>query len=610
MAGVQNLKALFEKSNDSTSPDRGRSGAISAAGLETPTRPLSKVRTSFVSVERTGHRSVSLESSRNIRSLSINESEKPNGLALYNNVKKTLVDEPTLSTAPSIGVKKASHIINNGVKENDIKKSKESSVILTSKDSTSKVKAFQADRLSKSEASPLSIKKNTPSISKKGSQRSPVTPSRPKINDKKLAETKSSIKSTLSKTDSNSLNRSQIGNHSSHAKKQAREASQPVRVKKLTPKSPTRPVKLPASLTTHTASSSSKTSRTSPSISNHQTLRRVSSNFQPITSSQRRMSIASNISLMPKAQIKKKPSNIHLSESGKKLSVQSTAPESATTKLSFLDRMTRPTASTSSKIIEKSTTINKKSSNTRPTAINGTKNLSSKKDTQKIPSIVKKERKKDVSAIKNTDESISDVSKKSLTQPSSDSIKGEHVEAMDKNFSKLDKEERTECTKVTTAFEENLVTENESQKTQNLNVQNEKTELEISTEIDEINVTAVKTKQENSGSFESEPEIKIEQLNTEEPNIADKISLDTDIKHEQLINSQIISGVESKELSSFKSGSNEVSDSIQNLTQFGSLDALNRIVPLALPSPSHFESYGSDAFPSPISIKCGSFEGS
>ncbi|RKF55115.1 hypothetical protein OnM2_092032 [Erysiphe neolycopersici] len=606
MAGVQNLKALFEKPKDSISPDRGRSGAISATGLETPSRPLSKVRTSFVSVERTGHRSVSLEGSRNIRSSSINENQKPNGLAIHNNDKSSRVGEPTLSAAFSTGGKKTAYIMNDEERENNIKKAKEISVILTSKDSTAKIKAFQADRLTKFEASPLSITNTTSSTSKKGIQRSPATP---RINDIKVIETKSSRQSTLSKADDKSVNRSQIGNFPSHGKKQSQEASKPVRVKKLTPKSPTRPVKLPASLTTHTASSSSKTSRASPSTLSHQTLRRVSSNFQQSTNSQRRMSISSNISLMPKVQIKKKPSNIHLAESSKKPPVQSTVPPDATTKLSFLARMTRPTASTSSKIIEKTTTPSKKSSYTRPTAKNAIKNIS-KQETKKISSNVKREKKRDIPATKNIDASISDVSKKSLTQSNSNSIKAKHDEAMDRNFSKLDEQERIECTKITSTSEETLVIENANQETEILDAQNKKIELVNTTDNDELNNSTFYPQQENSGSFESDPEIKIEQLNTEELNSADETSPNSDIKQEQSMNPQISSDVEFKEQSSFKSDTNGLSESLQKLTQNGSIDALNIIATLPLPSPSHFESYGSDAFPSPISMKCGSFEDS
>ncbi|POS83018.1 hypothetical protein EPUL_004342 [Erysiphe pulchra] len=555
MAGVQNLKALFEKSNDSTSPDRGRSGASSAAGLETPSRPLSKVRTSFVSVERPGHRSVSLESSRNIRSLSINENEKPNGLALHNNDKKKWVGETTPSTAPSTVVKKVASKVNDEERENDIKKAKEISAVLTSKDSTTRIKAFHADRLSKTDASPIFNKNSASSTSSKGLQRNPATPNH-RINDIKVIETKSSRKSTFSNSDSNSVNRSQIGNLSSHGKRLSQEASQPVRVKKLTPKSPTRPVKLPASLTTHTASSSSKTSRASPSVSSHQTLRRVSSNFQQSTSSQRRMSIASNVSSMPKAQIKKKPSNIHIAETGKKPPGQSIVPQDATTKLSFLARMTRPTASTSSKVIEKSATTSKKASSTRPIASNGIKNISLKQENKKVSSNGKREKKQNIPTTK----------------------KYRYLNKMKlwiKKFSKLDDEERKECTNIITIPKENLVIENDNQEKEILNSESKKTELVNTTDNEKLSNSAVKPQQENSGSLKTELETNIKKLNTEVLNSTDKTSLDSSIKQEQLMDSRISSDVGSKELSSFNSDTNGVSDSLQKLTQNGSLDALS-----------------------------------
>ncbi|MCJ1427164.1 hypothetical protein MMC29_005067 [Sticta canariensis] len=52
---VNNLRAMFEQNQDSTSPpSRGRSPAGSEALIGDNSRPLSKVRTSFVSVERIG----------------------------------------------------------------------------------------------------------------------------------------------------------------------------------------------------------------------------------------------------------------------------------------------------------------------------------------------------------------------------------------------------------------------------------------------------------------------------------------------------------------------------------------------------------------------------
>lgn len=53
--GVRNIRAMFEAKKESTSPpSRGRSPVGSEGGRSTGSRPISKVRTSFVAVERSG----------------------------------------------------------------------------------------------------------------------------------------------------------------------------------------------------------------------------------------------------------------------------------------------------------------------------------------------------------------------------------------------------------------------------------------------------------------------------------------------------------------------------------------------------------------------------
>ncbi|WYZ43844.1 hypothetical protein EsH8_VII_000280 [Colletotrichum jinshuiense] len=73
MSAVKNLRAMFEQKNDTSPPDRGRSPGLSSNGTETPppsARPLSKIRTSFVAVEKDGRmglrRDPSNESSRSL----------------------------------------------------------------------------------------------------------------------------------------------------------------------------------------------------------------------------------------------------------------------------------------------------------------------------------------------------------------------------------------------------------------------------------------------------------------------------------------------------------------------------------------------------------------
>ncbi|KAI8155893.1 hypothetical protein K4K49_007771 [Colletotrichum sp. SAR 10_70] len=77
MSAVKNLRAMFEQKQDASPPDRGRSPGLSSNGTETPpppARPLSKIRTSFVAVEKDGRvglrRDPSNESSLSQRRLS------------------------------------------------------------------------------------------------------------------------------------------------------------------------------------------------------------------------------------------------------------------------------------------------------------------------------------------------------------------------------------------------------------------------------------------------------------------------------------------------------------------------------------------------------------
>ncbi|KAG5812968.1 hypothetical protein H9Q74_003775 [Fusarium xylarioides] len=84
MSQVKNLRAMFENKGDTSPPDRGRSSGASTpvqgsgtgnSGTESPVRPLSKVRTSFVAIEKDGRiglrRDPSYESSVSRRRLSM-----------------------------------------------------------------------------------------------------------------------------------------------------------------------------------------------------------------------------------------------------------------------------------------------------------------------------------------------------------------------------------------------------------------------------------------------------------------------------------------------------------------------------------------------------------
>ncbi len=129
------------------------------------------------------------------------------------------------------------------------------------------------------------------------------------------------------------------------------------------PRSPTRPIKLPASLTAHTASSGSKTSATAPpTTSSRRSLSRASGNSQATNPNQKHPNLArspSHASTLPRqpSTLKKGHSRPSLGPppSQKQTSIQS-VPHVAVADEGFLARMMRPTTSSASKTAEKVTT--------------------------------------------------------------------------------------------------------------------------------------------------------------------------------------------------------------------------------------------------------------
>ncbi|KAK4032822.1 hypothetical protein C8A01DRAFT_40734 [Parachaetomium inaequale] len=64
MSAVKNLRAMFEQKGETSPPDRGRSPGIPhGAGSDSP-RPLSKIRTSFVAIEKDGRMGIQREGSQ------------------------------------------------------------------------------------------------------------------------------------------------------------------------------------------------------------------------------------------------------------------------------------------------------------------------------------------------------------------------------------------------------------------------------------------------------------------------------------------------------------------------------------------------------------------
>ena len=167
--GVRNLLARFEaKSENTPPPSRGRSPVSSERGRSTSSRPLSKVRTSFVAVERSGQMGPVL----GVRKLSEGEmAPMGNGNGEVKDTTTRTEDshkeslkangttdpEATHSTAPLPDVAEEDTV--NGVKENTPTSNKSKGAEASSVSSMApKDGSEEADSANASEASPLARK--------------------------------------------------------------------------------------------------------------------------------------------------------------------------------------------------------------------------------------------------------------------------------------------------------------------------------------------------------------------------------------------------------------------------------------------------------------------
>ncbi|CAD6504583.1 BgTH12-00091 [Blumeria graminis f. sp. triticale] len=380
--GVQTLRAMFEQSSNASSPDRGRSGDNSAGIGETPQRPLSTVRTSFVKVERNGHS----HNQSGIRKDISNESNtlQRNSITKESN-KKNLLNTPIIK----------SNVLVRGAHENDRKNSKKLEKELETKgDEKSRTSVTKSpttlnslakrpknvvDKASLKTVSSLSHSKTkkSPMYPQNVLPKSPATPSRRTQEDKDpiTKQNKVSVTKTSSRNLPNSPKEStprSTGRMKSHASPSRIQS----RFQKPQPKSPTKPVKLPTSLTTQTASSSSKVSRAvTKTETSHDTLGKL----QNPSRSSRRLSISSRGSSALKGD-NSRPS-LGLGELSRKSSRQSLVSHVATDE-SFLARMMRPTTSSASKSAEKPLPIKQIKPVSRPATKNGLR-ITTKAQTKK-----------------------------------------------------------------------------------------------------------------------------------------------------------------------------------------------------------------------------------
>merc|ERR1712093_692204 len=376
---------------------------LGGASTGTSPRPLSKVRTSFVTVVGTGgqqglglKRDMSGEPSMQKRRPSFSIDEEDNPMATLE--RKTSIATEKEARKNSSAIEET--IPENALQESDTKLSSGSDQRKDHIKPTAKVeekkptsgtnghangtskpaakpveKSKPVEKKQMSRPPPISTAKSAaaPKLSpKKTKEPVPRTPTTPGMSRSKELPTKTPDKKSEKKVEKKSSRASLAPSHTSKpASKPPTAAAQGAAAKtripasppqpgfhKPRPKSPTRPVKLPASLTAHTASSGSKTA-TGAVPPPRQPLSRASGNVQSTNSLQahhtstRSPSRASTTTT--KSTLTRKPSTLKSGSSRpslgpppgalKKQPSRQSLPSSAPADDSFLARMMRPTTS-------------------------------------------------------------------------------------------------------------------------------------------------------------------------------------------------------------------------------------------------------------------------
>ncbi|TAQ91185.1 hypothetical protein B7494_g560 [Chlorociboria aeruginascens] len=382
MSGVRNLRAMFENKEQSTSPpDRGRSpsGSIAPGSSGTSPRPLSKVRTNFVTVERSGQLGMGLRRDNS-------SDPSPMGRRTSFSADGAANEKTELSVGTDLDTKKKT--TEQAMPEFAIKTPATEEEKQLAEDSKKAEEATPAGKVEVKKASPM--ESQNPTISTKSSTISnghtsgPVKPiekpppsrttSKPApISTLKTGNSSKSLKSpAIPKTPTTpikSLAKDSLTK--SPAKKGERDSSKAPVAKssrpsvastsgptlktrippsppqtgfvKPKPRSPTKPITLPASLTAHTASSGSKTSSGGQPPTSRPSTSRASQHG--VT---RSLSRASNTAPKPTAS-KSRPSLGPPPTTVRKQPSRQSLPSTAHADEGFLARMMRPTASSASK---------------------------------------------------------------------------------------------------------------------------------------------------------------------------------------------------------------------------------------------------------------------
>ncbi|KAK9786419.1 putative Altered inheritance of mitochondria protein 21 [Seiridium cardinale] len=408
MSGVRNLRAMFEQKNDSgnSPPDRGRSpgpGLPSFGSPTPPSRPLSKVRTNFVAVEKDGRVGLRRDPSGDSVSVSSrrlsNETESTTPAPIpektdvfaeniaknMTSFKTNLANEP-IPESPShdspakLSPKKGTETpeITHGPNPDKIVDEEETKTKLTLADPTIKQpvngkssglngtaeprdkakSTITAHKPTTKTAAPISTSAKTTSKPLK----SPSMVKLPKSPAKEASKAPEKKPTPAATKDTSSRTTTSKPAASPGKKPSTLELSPSAGFVKPKPKSPTRPAKLPSSLTQPTAAFASRLGGSAPPPSGRQSLSRASGNASASTSSQRPSSRAGHPTTGPASSgktLKRQASTINRPRPSlgppPKLTAKDHPPtrKEANVDESFLARMMRPTQSSSSKTSDK-----------------------------------------------------------------------------------------------------------------------------------------------------------------------------------------------------------------------------------------------------------------
>ncbi|KAI0799059.1 hypothetical protein GGR55DRAFT_524605 [Xylaria sp. FL0064] len=431
MSGVRNLRAMFEQKGDGV-PDRGRSPGPGGIGTPSPSaspRPLSKVRTSFVAVEKDGRiglrrepseDSVSVSSRRKLsndtdtttpqlvsdRADVFSDKMPTNTLSSFKtNLSHEAIpespsqDTPVRPTSPKKEAKtspKTSPNIAPNANPDKVVDEEEPKTKMLSGDptqssavrlggtvfnegisdalsatptTTTTTKASNTTKPTPKAATPIS----TPKLTTRTSRSTLATKS---INGREITKAASSMNlKSPNGVNGKPLNKAASSANLKKGTVTKTPASKPASINpassntgfvKPKPKSPTRPVKLPSSLTTHTASSAQKfgSGNTAPAPAPRQSLSRTSGNIQNLSAnvtahrSPSRNSV-STVGTTTSKTLKHKPSSVGRSRPSlgppPKQETKEPHPPKRESQVdeSFLARMMRPTQSSAKKTSDK-----------------------------------------------------------------------------------------------------------------------------------------------------------------------------------------------------------------------------------------------------------------